>query len=522
VFESDGRLPDALAGLDRLPVGPELVARLAAVDIADLDVAGLLTALSGWGRVQSAAAGQVAALTAKLAALEGSGDPPLSSWQLADELSAAAGVSPGSAGFRMARAELWARRMPELLGLLRAGALGVGHLYAVADSLDRLADDDWCRRVDAELARLVGDGSAADRPTPGELAGRADRLVARAVAADPKSAKPTREPADPERLCRLSKRSRSLYARFSAEEYLAVAALIEESGRRGIDTVCGAVPYGPGSPTDGAAAGSAADVDAARIAAVDAEGLVYLPPNGDGEAIAAAAEVRQVNALVDLLLGRPPAAGRPQPSVGVLASASALTGGSEPATLSDGSVVPAETARRLACDGSLYRLLVDPESGRLLDAGRTRREPSARLRAFVIARDGYCRFPGCPRPAGDCEVHHFPAWADGGATDRGRLLCLCRRHHVAVHEGGWSVAGDPEGTLIFTSPAGQLRTSRAQNLARRYALGDWGVTAMSELAAVQPADPTGELIWQITEPEPRAEPPPELLAAGDARVPVSA
>jgi hypothetical protein len=537
MFDGDGRsLPEQLSGLDQLPVGADLVARLAAVDYDSLDLPGLLAALAGWARVQAWASGEVAVLTAATAGLEGTGDPPLSAWQLQDEVSAAVGVSPGSAGFRIERAESLAARMPALLGLLRSGRVGMGHIYAVRDALERIADDDCCRRVDEELARLAGDrmaanGVAADRYTPGELARHADRLVARAVAADPDVARRVVEPAAPERFCRLSKRGRSLYARFSPDEYVAVAGLIEQAARRGIDTVCGAPPFhadesGAVRPADGPAAGPPA---AATVVAVDGEGLVRLPADGDGEAaVLAAAQIRQVDALVDLLLGRPVSAGRPAASVGVLVPASTLAGGSEPGALGDGSVLAPETARRLSCDASLYRLLLEPDSGRLLDAGRSQRQPGARLRAFLVARDGCCRFPGCPRPAQDCDVHHFPAWSDGGTTDRNGLLCLCPRHHVAVHEGGWRVTGEPEGVLTFTSPAGQIRTSRPQQLARHFAVGEWGVKAMAGLAVVQPARPaprtaraTGHLpavprtrreplVWLITEPDPNASPPAEL------------
>jgi hypothetical protein len=33
-------------------------------------------------------------------------------------------------------------------------------------------------------------------------------------------------------------------------------------------------------------------------------------------------------------------------------------------------------------------------------------------------------------------VHHLLEWEHGGTTDLSNLVLLCRRHHVAVHEGG--------------------------------------------------------------------------------------
>jgi hypothetical protein len=41
------------------------------------------------------------------------------------------------------------------------------------------------------------------------------------------------------------------------------------------------------------------------------------------------------------------------------------------------------------------------------------------------------------------------------------LVLLCRRHHRAVHEGGWRIDRDHTGLFIFTSPARGPTTARA-------------------------------------------------------------
>jgi hypothetical protein len=60
------------------------------------------------------------------------------------------------------------------------------------------------------------------------------------------------------------------------------------------------------------------------------------------------------------------------------------------------------------------------------------------------------------------HAHHIRFWADGGATETQNLALLCRRHHKAVHEGGWSLTGDPDHPdgLTFTSPTGRTVTAR--------------------------------------------------------------
>ena len=47
-------------------------------------------------------------------------------------------------------------------------------------------------------------------------------------------------------------------------------------------------------------------------------------------------------------------------------------------------------------------------------------------------------------------------WADGGDTSLGNLVLLCRRHHRAVHEGGFAVEGPGDGTTTFLRPDGTV------------------------------------------------------------------
>ena len=65
-----------------------------------------------------------------------------------------------------------------------------------------------------------------------------------------------------------------------------------------------------------------------------------------------------------------------------------------------------------------------------------------------------CRFPGCTRPARRCEIDHQLAWDDSGTTGKHNCETLCPRHHHLKHEAGWTVAGDPAGTLTWTSSTG--------------------------------------------------------------------
>jgi hypothetical protein len=102
--------------------------------------------------------------------------------------------------------------------------------------------------------------------------------------------------------------------------------------------------------------------------------------------------------------------------------------------LEDGSALAPETARRLGCDASLVR-----------NGHRSRTIPPS-VRRALGQRDRGCRFPGCENRR-FVDAHHVEHWAQGGETRLDNLVLLCRRHHRAVHEGGYTV--DHEGRFYY-------------------------------------------------------------------------
>ncbi len=146
-----------------------------------------------------------------------------------------------------------------------------------------------------------------------------------------------------------------------------------------------------------------------------------------------------------------------RPAVNVSVGLSTLLGLDEqPGQLDGYGDIPAELARRLAADptGTWRRLVTDPQ-GRLLDYGRTTYTPPAALARHVIAKHRTCCAPGCNRPAVKSDLHHLTPWIQGGATNAENLVPLCERHHYAVHDGGWKIKIDNDGTVLWTSPHGR-------------------------------------------------------------------
>jgi hypothetical protein len=87
-----------------------------------------------------------------------------------------------------------------------------------------------------------------------------------------------------------------------------------------------------------------------------------------------------------------------------------------------------------------------------LEVGRATRVIQPGQRAALAVRDGGCVFPHCSRPLAWCDAHHLRHWVHGGPTNLANLALLCRAHHRAVHEGGWQLTRDPDGRLIATPP----------------------------------------------------------------------
>jgi Domain of unknown function (DUF222) len=108
-------------------------------------------------------------------------------------------------------------------------------------------------------------------------------------------------------------------------------------------------------------------------------------------------------------------------------------------TLGSGAIIDASTARQLACDSSVSRLITGPAS-EPLDIGRTSRSIPTAMARQLIVEDQHCRWPGCQSPTWSCEGHHVVWWAGPfrGETKLTNLALLCWYHHHLVHKDlGW-------------------------------------------------------------------------------------
>jgi hypothetical protein len=337
------------------------------------------------------------------------------------------GIGPGAARERV--------RVAKALGDLPvlSAALGEGRLsYSVARALTRIATpENEAELVEtarhtpaADLERLVGAWRRADRSEAEELQDERERHARRELwlTPDEDGSWRIRGRLDPE-----------------------AGAVLQKALEAAAEALYGRVPADPETPAEARRADAIGLLaEAALGEGLGAEANVAARAERFQVVVHVSAETLQCDTCDTSSHGERSPVG---PAVGPAP---------EPPRIEHGPPVSAETARRLACDAGVVPMTHD-RSGNVLDVGRKRRSVPTALGRALAHRDGGCRFPGCR--ARFYDRHHVHAWTDGGPTELGNLVQLCRRHHWLVHEGGWSVRVDDgdgaAGEVSFHRPDGR-------------------------------------------------------------------
>lgn len=119
----------------------------------------------------------------------------------------------------------------------------------------------------------------------------------------------------------------------------------------------------------------------------------------------------------------------------------------------DGPAISPESARRLACNARV-QVLLENESEVPVRVGRATRELPAWMVRQLKYRDRECRFPGCGSRR-FTQAHHIVWWEQGGRTDLENLVLVCTFHHRLVHEYGWKVRREEDGSVSWFRREGQ-------------------------------------------------------------------
>lgn len=111
------------------------------------------------------------------------------------------------------------------------------------------------------------------------------------------------------------------------------------------------------------------------------------------------------------------------------------------ATVAAGPRVGPATLEALLCHGRIDVIGVT-RTGIPVTFGDATTAIPARIRRYVLARDGGCTAQGCTSRY-RLEPHHIQARRHGGNHDPANLTTLCwYHHHVVVHQGGYHI--DPK------------------------------------------------------------------------------
>ncbi len=329
------------------------------------------------------------------------------------EVAAALRISQGLAGSRVRYARAMRERLPKVAEVFKAGDIDYRAFQTMVYRTDLITDPEVLAAVDAELAVKVPRWPSM---TQGRLAGQVDKIVAKA---------------DADAVRRRQERH--------ADREVWIGDV-----EGGMSQIHGSL-FSP----DAHALDKRLTALAATVCEHDPRSRQQRRADALG-ALAAGAD------RLGCRCGRPDCAAGKRPAaspvvIHVIAEAATLDGrGAAPVSeVGADGLIPPELVAELAESAKLVALVhpadAPPESGYV---------PSAALADFVRCRDLTCRWPGCDRPAHDCDLDHTIPYSQGGLTHASNLKCYCRTHHLVKTFWGWNEQQLPDGTLILTSPAG--------------------------------------------------------------------
>lgn len=346
---------------------------------------------------------------------------------------------------------------PVLAGAYRDGEVAAGHVRVMIDVFIR-CDEETKAAADVEFA-----GRAA-RLTPGKLRTAARRWKAKAIGVEEARAAARAAVADRH------------VEFFAADDHLMwLSALLPAVQAQAIhDRLTELAKSAEGGQEQRTRGQLRADVMCALLLDDDAGDAARHGGHGVGVGRGAADDGEDRDDFTAMVLGQSIGEGQSlgegmlppdwvrgiRPTVVLTVPVMSLMGhhdlpGAGPAVLEGHGPIDVETARQLAAQApSFIRVLTHPHTGAVLGVDQDAYAPPADLRKALVVRDGTCRFPGCARRAGRCEVDHTIDYARGGCTDIDNLAHLCKKHHT-----GWKVRQLGGGVLEWTSPAGRVHLS---------------------------------------------------------------
>lgn len=109
----------------------------------------------------------------------------------------------------------------------------------------------------------------------------------------------------------------------------------------------------------------------------------------------------------------------------------------------------------------LHRLLVDPVSGRCVERSSSGYRFTPAQRAQIHAADGFCRAPGCLRPARLCQIDHVQEFGTpGGDTSEANAQSASDPHHKLKTLKVWDATINARREVTWTTLLGRIYTTK--------------------------------------------------------------
>ncbi len=446
---------------DNMLPGPEA--------LADVDDTILVAAISGWARVEAAAAARRLATIAELVARRADGCTDGGRWScdnwdaMAAEVAAAEDISHGMASGQMYLAVALRERLPKVAGLFTDGMISARLAATIAWRTTLIQDGEALALVDTALA---GAAISLGPLSANKTAEAIDAIIDRH---DPAAVRRTRAGARCRDVVITAADDQSGTAHLWASLFATDAAVLDRRLTAMAYQVCDDDPRTLAQRRADALGALAAGAETLACGCGKPDCPAAATPDARATSVMVhvVAEQTSLDTQPDPHLhgevpARPPTtpdtplrellAPAPEPELpGTKAPSAHIVGG---------GMVPAPLLAELIRAGATVSWVRHPGDS----AAEQGYRPSAALQRFIRCRDLTCRFPGCDRPAEYCDIDHAIAYDAGGLTHPSNLRCLCRKHHLLktfwTGATGWCDKQLPDGTIVWTAPNGHTYTTR--------------------------------------------------------------
>jgi hypothetical protein len=299
------------------------------------------------------------------------------------EVGAALRISQGLAASRLRYARAMRERLPKVGEVFSAGDIDFRMFQTIVFRTDLITDPALMATVDAQLAANVTRWPSMSR---GRLGGAIDKIV---VIAD-----------------RDALRARTQY-QADRQVYLGLRT-------DGLCELSGSLLQPDGMALD------------ERLNALAATVCPHDPRTRDQRRADALGALAAGADRLGCRCGRSDCAAGTRPPAGpvvihLIAEQASLAGGAPGSEIAADGLISAELIAELAGTAKLVPLIHPGDS-----PPEPRYTPSKALADFVRCRDLTCRWPGCDRPARDCDLDHTIPYSEGGPTHAANLKCYCR------------------------------------------------------------------------------------------------